>query len=363
MDILRPPLVWIEGRCYRKNTETEYTVSKGYTGEDENELAGDLVGRGEEEEEEVVADIPRPIETAPGGGLRVRLPVAAAFFPQIIGKGGQIKVRLERDTRTKISIPGKGQDGDIVITGRDRRGLITACNRIDVMVGAARNRQDFTHFISLPVNSPELQASFQQFKSQVLETCSHCRGVEESIFQTSSLLHLTVGTLALLDERERAQARDILQDCKEHILLPLVGENPFKVTVEGLEIMNDDPSEVDVLYAKISQSADLQTVADKIVERFVESGLMRREYDHVKFHVTLMNTLFRKDKTDVGDKSESKSKDRESFDSREILQCFGSHRFGEVSISEIHLSQRRAGRRTPQGYYLPSAILNIVSCG
>jgi hypothetical protein len=27
--------------------------------------------------------------------------------------------------------------------------------------------------------------------------------------------------------------------------------------------------------------------------RFVEAGLMKREYDRVKFHVTLMNTLFR----------------------------------------------------------------------
>ena len=38
-------------------------------------------------------------------------------------------MRLERDTKTKISIPGKGQEGDIVVTGRDKKGLVTACNR------------------------------------------------------------------------------------------------------------------------------------------------------------------------------------------------------------------------------------------
>jgi hypothetical protein len=36
------------------------------------------------------------------------------------------------------------------------------------MVAAARARQDFTHFVSLPINSPDIQAAFHQFKSQVL---------------------------------------------------------------------------------------------------------------------------------------------------------------------------------------------------
>ncbi len=36
-----------------------------------------------------------------------------------------------------------------------------------MMVLTARSRQDFTHFISLPVNSPELQAAFLNWKSQV----------------------------------------------------------------------------------------------------------------------------------------------------------------------------------------------------
>jgi hypothetical protein len=44
--------------------------------------------------------------------------------------------------------------------------------RIDVIVATARSRQDFTHFISLPVNSPELQAAFLQFKAQVKDFCS-----------------------------------------------------------------------------------------------------------------------------------------------------------------------------------------------
>jgi predicted RNA-binding protein YlqC (UPF0109 family) len=39
-----------------------------------------------------VSPIIRPVEETQGG-FRVRLQVASAFFPQIIGKGGQIKVQ------------------------------------------------------------------------------------------------------------------------------------------------------------------------------------------------------------------------------------------------------------------------------
>ena len=37
-----------------------------------------------------------------------------------------------------------------------------------------------------------------------------------------------------------------------------------------------------------------QEAANKMVERFVASGLMKQEYDRVKLHCTLINSLFRK---------------------------------------------------------------------
>lgn len=345
MDILRPSLVWLDGRCYRKNTEVEYTVRRGYTGEEDD----DLVEHVDQEDQE--GDLQHAIEEF-GGGFRSHLQISSNFFPQIIGKGGQTKMRLEKETGTKINIPRKGMEGDIVVSGTQRHNVVRCCNRIDVMVCSARQKQPFTHFISLPVNSNQLQEAFKQFKDEVLETCSEARGIDETIFQTSTLLHLTVGTMALFDERERSLARDILQDCKENIILPLRGEKPFQVDIVGLEIMNDDPAEVDVLYGKVEGAEELQEVAEQIVNRFVEAGLMRREYDRIKFHVTLMNTLFRKDTTDVGDKNEPG--ERESFDSRALLDLYSTRRFGSVDISEIHLSQRRAGRRTAAGYYLPS---------
>ena len=179
------------------------------------------------------------------------------------------------------------------------------------------------------------------------------------------------------DSFEREKAIELLQDCKEHIVLPLIGEEPIAIQVEGLEVMNDDPSDVDVIYAKVKAkdgSDKLQTLADKLVEKFVSAGLMVKQYDRVKLHLTLINSLFRKDDAGIcdneigqkkrdGRRGEDRPLIRESLDAQPILELHGSRMFCETSISEIHLSQRRAGRKTEKGYYWPSTVLNIQSCG
>ena len=83
--------------------------------------------------------------------------------------------------------------------------------------------------------------------------------------------------------------------------------------IEGIEIMNDDPEAVHVLYAKCHDpSGRVQKVADLMVDSFVSSGLMQRQYDHVKLHATLMNTLF----TAVDDEERT----RQTFNAKTILE-------------------------------------------
>ncbi len=120
-----------------------------------------------------------------------------------------------------------------------------------------------------------------------------------------------------LDEEERKLASECLEKCKDEFVTPLLEGRPLRVKVEGLEIMNDDPSEVDVVYAKVGTNPDsdvLQRLADGLVNRyiffkarrlhnaciksclyfsFVTAGLMVKQYDRVKLHLTLINTLFR----------------------------------------------------------------------
>ena len=54
--------------------------------------------------------------------------------------------------------------------------------------------------------------------------------------------------------------------------------------------------------------------------------------------------------------------DRESFDARQVLETWSDLSLGRLQFSELHLSQRRAGRRTAAGYYLPSAVVMVNTC-
>ena len=277
-DICNPPCIWIDGICYRSTyaNQEHNETTPGYTGETEDLYNDGDVNEVSEELGEV------SVETLDNGNYRAKLQVASAFFPQIIGKGGQTKTRLEIDTKTKIWIPRKGQDGDISVTGVNKRGVITACERIQVIVASARAKHPFTHFLSIPVNAEHVQEAFLKFRDEVLNTCEDVRGLDASIFQTPTLLHLTVGTMSLLDERERNLARELLEDCKESLLLPILNDCGLEFEISGLEIMNDDPSDVDVLYGKvIEKSGKLQNIVDALGNVLIKN-LIKNNSNFVK---------------------------------------------------------------------------------
>ena len=80
----------------------------------------------------------------------------------LIGKKGTTKKRIESETRARLNIPKQGvENEDIQISGDSKFAVAMACNRIDSIVSSARQRQGFTHFISVPCNSQELQNSFK----------------------------------------------------------------------------------------------------------------------------------------------------------------------------------------------------------
>ena len=177
MDICRPPLQWIDGRCYRRQEEVEYTVEAGYTGEELDDEGGDEEG------------LQHEIVEVPGGKYRASLQIAEPFYGSIIGKGGDNRRRLEAETKTKVQVPKKGQQGEVIVEGRSRSGVAAAASRLDgekpqlaerlnigftilsrldVIVASARARQPFTHFLSIPLNSPALQEAFLNFQEEVL---------------------------------------------------------------------------------------------------------------------------------------------------------------------------------------------------
>ena len=124
---------------------------------------------------------------------------------------------------------------------------------------------------------------------------------------------------------------------------------------------------MDVVYAKVSPSDGsdkLQALSDALVDIFVSEGIISRQYDRVKLHLTLMNTLFRKEDTggiadnEVGSSKRDRRPPRESLDARKILEIFGERKFCTLPLTEVHLSQRRS-KKTEEGYYWPTAVMKV----
>lgn len=268
------------------------------------------------------------------------------FFAQIIGSKGMTKKRIETETKTSIKIPRQGVEGDISITGSSKESVSSARRRIEIIVLAGRNKQQFTHFLSIPITSEQIRKEFNSFKKDILPD------LDEKLFQNPKKLHITIATLSLLDNDDRAQASQYLQDCQETIIIPILEQyKSIEIKMCGIEYMNDDPASVDVLYGKII-SEPLQMIADKMMDYFVSRGLMQPRNDHVKLHVTLINSLFK----DESLQDDSKG-GRVKFDARKILKKYENHNFGSITLKEIHLSQRYS--TACDGFYEATGIVKI----
>ncbi|KAL4698385.1 hypothetical protein H8959_011042, partial [Pygathrix nigripes] len=97
---------------------------------------------------------------------------AFALKVHIVGRRGDTRKKIEMETKTTISIPKPGEDGEIVITGQHRNGVISARTRIDVLLDTFRRKQPFTHFLAFFLNEVEVQEGFLRFQEEVLAKCS-----------------------------------------------------------------------------------------------------------------------------------------------------------------------------------------------
>uniref|UniRef100_A0A8D1VVH9 Activating signal cointegrator 1 complex subunit 1 n=1 Tax=Sus scrofa TaxID=9823 RepID=A0A8D1VVH9_PIG len=330
MEVLRPQLLRIGGRVYRKNPIQEQTYQ--HEEEDDDYYQGLMECAEEPCEAYEVVQTPQ--------GFRCTVKAPSLLYKHIVGKRGDTRKKLEVETKTSITIPKPGQEGEIVITGQHRSGVISARTRIDVLLLTFRRKQPFTHFLAFFLNEVEVQERFLKFQEEVLEKCSMDHGVDSTIFQNPKKLHLTIGMLVLLSEQEIQQTCEMLQQCKEEFIDDISGGKPLEVEMAGIEYMNDDPGMVDVLYAKVHMkdgSNRLQELVDRVLERFQASGLIVKEWNSVKLHATVMNTLFRKDPNAEGRynlyTADGKYifKERESFDGRNILKGSGTRNNDDIS--------------------------------
>jgi len=359
MDVLQPTLVWIEGRCYRKFLVEQNSSTAPYQEEDEYNSSTVAYNEADDEPER---EPEYPIDEMGDGRFKTTVHVATTYFGHIIGTKGATKKRIENETKTRVTVPAFGKTGDILITGTNRESVRSARSRVELLVHNARRRQPFTHFLSLPL-AGGVRDGFLDFKEAVFNECHGSRGLDASLFQNPDKLHLTLGTLVLQDDQERKLAAEILQECREEVVERILRKRSLAVRAQGVEYMNDDPAEVDVLYAVV-QSVDgsnsLQQVADSVVARFAQSDLMQLQYDRVKLHATVINTLFRQHGAGAMDNElhEGVNRPRESFDGHTVLQRFADYKFGDYRIPSIQISERYSTAKDT-GYYACSAKLDL----
>lgn len=353
-NILKPELFWIKDRCYRKLPIRKTNLNP-------EEIECDLYpshqyARQEEDDDLRDINIKHSVNQ-----FWVTINVPAPLFSAVIGAKHQTVRRIENETRTKVQVPKQNEShsGQITITGEEKWGVGAAYRHIERIASSARWKHDFTHFVSFPMNFDNLKNSFSEFKNDVLRHCDRVRGLDGSIFQNPEKLHLTVVALTLLDEREREKAAAVLQKFKEDVRVHL-DSKPLTVLVKGIEYMNDDPSEVDILYAKVTDSDEeekLQVLADALLQKFEATGLAKKQNDRVKLHITLMNTLFRSDVDDMPRPVRGKARPRETFDARYLIENYGDYDFGMMTLSEIHISVRYSAGK--DGYYSSTSILKL----
>ncbi|XP_059060470.1 activating signal cointegrator 1 complex subunit 1 [Achroia grisella] len=359
-NVVRPELIWIEGRCYRTNGPTmETTVFQ------EHDLYEDDVTFSEPDNDEEQDDF--EVVMIDNNRYSTSMHVANHYFGSIIGKKGATKMRIERDTHTNIKIPRQGQTGDILIYGSSASNVKAARRRINIIVISSRSKQKFTHFISIPVKSPDIIKNFESFKEITLRECPS-KGLEESLFIKPDKLHITVGIMCLMDNEERLHVSKLLTEAKDTIIMPLIREHlPLRIRLKGTSYMNDDPRAVHVLYALVQEEDAtpglLQNLTDELFKIFHKAGFMEKEFgrDHVKMHVTLLNTRYRSRSSETssyasGDVRRHMRNPRISFDGSAILEKFADYDFGLAELETIHLSQ--AHTLGPDGYYQPTCVIS-----
>lgn len=336
-DILSPPIVVIGNRRYRINPihngygHEDFTNSNN-SGYQEEDLYGD--------DDEDIYDV----EEVAKGTFRTAFHVPRAFYGGIIGQKGMTKKRIESETKTEITIPGIRDTKYTMVTikGTTRKNVCAAQRRLELIIESLRNKTPPTHFTCVPACTDVIKRSYNKLKESIL--LDDIPGIDEDLFMSAEKLHITFNSCTLLDDEERVKAAQIFNECKEFI----TNVSPIEVNVCGLEIMNDDPSSVAVLYARIDCPA-LQDVANHIQEKFKQDLLNRDKFrESVKLHMTLMN---------VRGRTEKNPGSLDFFDARAILKNYADYDFGKFTVKEVHLSQMHTAGTN--GFYIATGIISV----
>lgn len=320
-------------------------------------------------------DGPRVARDAQRGDYFMRMPCPARYHGFIIGQKGRALAETQRLTGATIIIPKKADsaeaggaaaselDGDTVeIRGETINAVRAAQIRIEGAMYQNKDRVEYTHFVSIPLAiATSARAAFASAIDDMLHACvSDDACIDATLFQKPSKVHLTLLMLRLHSEEQLATAKMLLKSLElevQHIFAPT-----DRVTVKGLNYMNDDPSEVHVVYAEIERDPvfhKLQGLITRINRAFIDAGLAQEKdvAHNDKLHATLINSKWR-GSGDAGSSLVPSSHDRLAFDATHVLRLFGKHHFGCHALTRIDLS-RLGGGTGPDGYFSWDAFIEF----
>ncbi|CAG8446808.1 5262_t:CDS:2 [Ambispora gerdemannii] len=278
------------------------------------------------------------------------------FFSK--GKGGKTLNSIQRETSTRIHC-----SRDVIEIRGTQKAIELAKSRIDEIVNASSNKIKATHFLSLPITDSHILRKVETFHSDVLSLS--VPGIEPSILNNPSSLHITLGLLVLPRQEDVEGATRLLKELSSEIY-DLVGTRTLLVQLAGLNTF-DNPASASVLYSKVTEPEG-QEVLEKLVEflheRFSKSRYLKKENRPVKFHVTLINTKYRgrEDATTTttpnqGDRNKHSIPSRISFSAELFLNKFADINFGTCRIESLHIN--KMGERDPEGKYISAGKINL----
>ncbi|KAH7433762.1 hypothetical protein KP509_07G084900 [Ceratopteris richardii] len=337
--------------------------------------------------------------------------VDALLLRFLVGKGGETKRKIEKDTSTHLHIPSSDlakQDSSIVVRGFSKANVHKAVSQIQHLLQEVIESPtvEYSHFISLPLAVySDLVVKVNQFHESVLGTLtegeegnqvelvrlpiesslSHTVGtsacqseslkdldydslhnlmepdddarkqkqlktghvLDKSILIEPATLHLTVLMLKLWSKERVAAATEVLQGLNPKVHEALK-HRPVAVRLKGLECMKGSPAKAHVLYAKVENS-------DEATRLLHACNVIKNAFVEAglvlekdkKQELKMHVTLVNTRHQDRGQGAVIRR--RLAFDARHIISRYASEEWGEYTITEAHLSQRNI--YSDDGYY------------
>lgn len=284
---------------------------------------------------------------------------AQDFNGRVAGVSTQDNFRKWFQEKFNISIlvPKMGPaDTSIIIQGTNKRDVLRAKNRIDVMVNG---QPVSTHFLSISCSTEEINRNFQAFKKHLRRVSEACGlNFSKLKFVNSKRLHFAILMLVLTDNQDTAIAMECLEECKKMIVSKFLQDGPLQVTLTGLSCMDDNPKFCKVLYAKVV-SEKMQEVA----KYFESRGMIRLEEDNVKLHVSLLKAkpgyAENKAKNEAGSSNHMDSNEKGTFDATKTIEIFRDYYFGSFIVNEIYLTKLFADKAPKTKHYEKTGVIHF----